>query len=318
MSTTFTIRPQVVADANIDPIAHIDDFADTWAGHRVASTYTWKLDAMIAQIVNALFNTVRETYAEANGIQSLNEVSSLLAFELDGAQAFHDAGFDRTGPVTNLFQLCCLRDAAYEIEKAMCSYANPNIDVSTDRTDPVTGATYKALFSKPELSEMFLHFEPRMPSKGERELHHTTLVQIAGSHYDSEDEREAFITSELAAFDKAQLAECKRMNDGMARNAPLKQLILSEVLNLDLPRIEFFYELDTAVMRSVLTHFINSTPRMKEWNSKRYGVQHATKALAVAELDKFHRACEATLRTPRFNEGVAHQPAVRKPFRAVA
>jgi hypothetical protein len=318
MSTTFTIRPQTIADANIDIIAHIDEFADTWAGHRVASTYTWKIDTMISSIVNALFNTVRETYAAAHGIQSLNEVSSLLAFELDGAQAFHDAGFDRAGPVTNLFQLCCLRDEAYEIEKCMASYANPNIDVCVDRTDPVTGVVYKALFSKPELSEMFLHFEPRTPSKAERELHHTTLVQIASTHYDSEEERDAFVASELAAFDKAQLDECKRMNDGMARNAPLKQLILSEVLNLDLPRIDFFYELDTAVMRSVLTHFINSTPRTKEWNAKRYGVSHATKALAVAELDKFHRACEATLRTPRFNEGVQHQPAVRKPFRALA
>jgi hypothetical protein len=316
--TAFIIRPQTVADANIDVIAHIDEFADTWAGHRVASTYTWKLDAMIGQIVNALFNQVRETYAEANGIQSLNEVSSLLAFELDGAQAFKDAGFDRAGPVTNLFQLCCLRDEAYEIEKAMASYANPNIDVTTDRTDPVTGVTYKALFSKPELDELFLHFEPKVPSKSERDLHHTTLVQIANAHYDEESERDAFITSEIAAFDKAQLTECKRMNDGMARNAPLKQLILSEVLALDLPRIDFFYELDTAVMKSVLMHFINSTSRTKEWNAKRYGVTHATKALAVAELDKFHRACEATLRTPRFNEGVAFVAPVRKPFRALA
>lgn len=316
--TTFTIRPATVVDANVDLVAATDSIADTWAAWRTAGTYTWKIDRMIEQICNALFSQMRKTYAEKNGIVALNEVSTLLAFELECAQAFQDAGFDRTGPVKNLHDLLCLRDEAYELEKELCSCANPDIETDKPRIDQITGAEYKPLFHKIDIEEFFLHYEPKVPNASERTRFEGELTAIAATSYEEDADREEFVRQELQVFDAAQLLECKQFNEGLERNAPVKQLILEQIMALGLEPIKFSYELETPVLQTLLHHVLSSVPRTKEWNRKRYGATAIEKALAVAELDKFARYIEGSLRAPRFNEGVPYVKPVRKQFRSLA
>lgn len=311
---------QPIADANIDLVAEIDAVSDSWAAWRLAGSYTWKIDASINQIVSALFNTVAEKYAEANGIQLKSDIAALLAFETEAADAFKACGFDHDGPITNLRNLLDLRDEAYELEKELCAFANPTVaDIFNVRKDEMTGKEFPALFKKLELDEMFLDFKPVVPNAGDRQRHSVEVMRLATEHYEDAADREQFITSEMCAYDDQALRQAKAMNDGLLRNAPIKQLILSEVQAIEgIASIHSTYELNTAVLRTLLTHMKAQVQRTKEFNAQRKVETPLVRTLTNVELDKFAKTMEASLRTPRFNEGVAFAPALRKPFRELA
>ena len=308
---------QPVADANIDLIAEIDAVSDSWAAWRLAGSYTWKIDQSINQIVSALFSTVSEKYAEANGIQLKSDIAALLAYETETADAFKACGFDTEGPITNLRNLVDLRDEAYELEKELCAFANPTVaDIFNIRKDDMTGKEFAPLFKKPELDEMFLDFKPVVPNAGDRQRHSVEVMKLGNEHYEDAKDREQFVQDEMNAYDDQALRQAKIMNDGLARNAPIKQLILSEVQALEgIDSIDSTYELNTAVLRNLLTHMKFQAQRAKEWNAQRKVDTPLIKTLTNVELDKFARVMEASLRTPRFSEGVPFAPALRKPFR---
>jgi len=244
----------------------------------------------------------------------------MLSGEYEASQAFREAGLASEGPVTNLRNLIDLRDEAYELEKELCHFANPDVgDIENERTDQLTGRTFKPLFNKPPLNEMFLDFQRKVPNAGERSRNEVEVKRIATEYYSDIAEQDEFVAEQMALYDAKDLLDCKKFNDGLERNAPIKQLILSEVMKIEgIERVEHTYELSTPALQSLLTHMINQVARAKEWNSQRNGIMQLQKTIAAAELDKFRRTLEASLRTPRFNEGVAHQPAVRKPFRQLA
>lgn len=311
--------PMQTGTANFDVIAEIDSVGDTWAAWQMAKSYTWKIDAMINQITSALFRTVREKYAEANGIQVLSDVTAMLAESTAAAQAFHDAGLSSDGPVTNLVQLTMLRDEAYALEKEMCFYANPEIsNPETERIDEITGVVYKPLFAQIPLNELFLAFVPKTPSAAARVRYETDVIGMAKTYYSDEAEREAFVAEEMAKYDAREQSECKVFNDGLARNAPIKQLILEEAMKLPVDPIESTYELATPVLQEILRHLNSQVAKIKTWNDQRSRIPQINKAMATAELSKFAKNCELSLRTARFNEGAPFTPPVRKPFRQIA